>query len=53
MEESLRRLKKARGTDKEKEKAGGVTDSDKIRTQIIIDIDNFNSQVRKASFYHL
>lgn len=46
MEESLRRLKKARGTDKEKEKSGGVTDSDKIRTQIIIDIENFNSQMQ-------
>ncbi|RUS91395.1 hypothetical protein EGW08_000825 [Elysia chlorotica] len=46
MEESLRRLKKARGADKEKEKGGGVTDSDKIRTQIIIDIENFNSQMQ-------
>ncbi|GFO30259.1 conserved oligomeric Golgi complex subunit 2 [Plakobranchus ocellatus] len=45
MEDSLRRLKKARGTDKDKEKAGVVTDSDKIRTQIIIDIDSFNSQM--------
>ncbi|CAL1540061.1 unnamed protein product [Lymnaea stagnalis] len=46
MEESLRRLKKARGGEKEKEKAG-VGDSDKIRTQIIIDIQSFHSQMQE------
>uniref|UniRef100_A0A0B7BG98 Conserved oligomeric Golgi complex subunit 2 n=1 Tax=Arion vulgaris TaxID=1028688 RepID=A0A0B7BG98_9EUPU len=45
MEESLRRLKKARGGDKEKEKGGGISDSDKIRSQIIIDIKTFLGQV--------
>ncbi|CAG5132349.1 unnamed protein product, partial [Candidula unifasciata] len=45
MEESLRRLKKARGGEKEKEKTGGVSDSDKIRTQIIIDIKSFLQQM--------
>lgn len=45
MEESLSRLKKARGKDKDKEKSGGVSDSDKIRTQIIIDIKSFHDQV--------
>lgn len=46
MEESLRRLKKARGGEKEKEKTG-VSDSDKIRTQIIIDIQSFHSQMQE------
>lgn len=45
MEESLRRLKKARGGEKEKEKTGGVSDSDKIRNQLIIDIKSFQNQV--------
>ncbi|KAI8784556.1 conserved oligomeric Golgi complex subunit 2 [Biomphalaria glabrata] len=45
MEESLRRLKKARGGEKEKEKTGGVSDSDKIRNQLIIDIKSFQNQM--------
>ncbi|XP_059157216.1 conserved oligomeric Golgi complex subunit 2-like [Physella acuta] len=44
MEESLRRLKKARGGEKEKEKSG-FSDSDKIRTQLIIDIRSFHKQM--------
>ncbi|KAH9496136.1 Conserved oligomeric Golgi complex subunit 2 [Bulinus truncatus] len=47
MEESLRRLKKARGGEKEKEKTGGNSDSDKIRTQLIIDIKSFQSQMEE------
>ncbi|XP_012942407.1 conserved oligomeric Golgi complex subunit 2 [Aplysia californica] len=47
MEESLRRLRKARGGEKEKEKSGGVSDSDKIRTQIIIDINSFHEQMKQ------
>ena len=49
MEESLSRLKKARGKDKDKEKSG-VSDSDKIRAQIIIDINSFHDQVSFCLF---
>lgn len=44
MEDSLKRLKKVRGTDKG---AGsqGLTDDDKIRQQIILDIDNYGQQI--------
>ena len=43
MEESLSRLKKARGG--KDGKTGGMKDSDKIRTQIVIDISSFHNQV--------
>ncbi|XP_060063002.1 conserved oligomeric Golgi complex subunit 2-like [Ylistrum balloti] len=44
MEDSLKRLKRVRGTDKG---AGsqGLTDDDKIRQQIILDIDSYGQQV--------
>lgn len=44
VEDSLKRLKKNRGTDKS---AGsqGMTDDDKIRQQFIVDIENFEAQV--------
>ncbi|CAG2199435.1 COG2 [Mytilus edulis] len=44
MEESLKRLKKGRGTDKS---AGsqGFTDDDKIRQQVMIDIENYGQQI--------
>ena len=44
MEDSLKRLKKVRGT----EKAGGsqgMTDDDKIRQQLILDIISYGDQV--------
>ncbi|XP_033733941.1 conserved oligomeric Golgi complex subunit 2-like isoform X2 [Pecten maximus] len=44
MEDSLKRLKRVRGTDKG---AGsqGLTDDDKIRHQIILDIDSYGQQI--------
>lgn len=44
VEDSLKRLKKNRGTDKN---AGnqGMTDDDKIRQQFIVDIESFGAQV--------
>ncbi|OWF56425.1 conserved oligomeric Golgi complex subunit 2-like isoform X2 [Mizuhopecten yessoensis] len=44
MEDSLKRLKRVRGTDKG---AGsqGLTDDDKIRQQIILDIDSYGQQI--------
>ncbi|XP_045170121.2 conserved oligomeric Golgi complex subunit 2-like [Mercenaria mercenaria] len=46
MEESLKRLKKGRGQEKT---AGshGITDDDKIRQQLILDITNYGTQVSK------
>ncbi|XP_071080140.1 conserved oligomeric Golgi complex subunit 2-like isoform X1 [Haliotis cracherodii] len=44
MEDSLKRLKKARGTDKTGG-GQGISDDDKIRQQLIIDIANFGEQV--------
>ncbi|XP_022332171.2 conserved oligomeric Golgi complex subunit 2-like [Crassostrea virginica] len=45
VEDSLKRLKKNRGTDKS---AGsqGMTDDDKIRQQFIVDIENFEAQLK-------
>lgn len=42
MEESLKRLKKGRGTDKVSQ---GFTDDDKIRQQVVIDIESYGQQV--------
>lgn len=46
MEESLKRLKKGRGTDKSSG-SQGFTDDDKIRQQVMIDIENYGQQVCK------
>ncbi|KAK3093714.1 hypothetical protein FSP39_019157 [Pinctada imbricata] len=45
MEESLKRLKKVRGTDKSSGNQG-PTDDDKIRHQFILDIEHYGKQVR-------
>lgn len=45
MEDSLKRLKKARGTGTNAS-LHGVTDDDKIRLQLIIDIDSYGEQVQ-------
>ena len=44
MEDSLKRLKKGRGT--EKSGSQGMTDDDKIRQQLILDIGYYGDQVR-------
>lgn len=44
MEDSLKKLRKVRGTDKSSG-SQGMTDDDKIRTQLVIDIENYGSQV--------
>ncbi|VDI16150.1 conserved oligomeric Golgi complex subunit 2 [Mytilus galloprovincialis] len=44
MEESLKRLKKGRGTDKSSG-SQGFTDDDKIRQQVMIDIENYGQQI--------
>ncbi|KAH3850726.1 conserved oligomeric Golgi complex subunit 2-like [Dreissena polymorpha] len=44
MEESLKRLKKVRGTEKTTG-SQGMSDDDKIRKQLIIDIENFGEQM--------
>ena len=43
MEDSLKRLKKGRGT--EKTGSQGMTDDDKIRQQLIVDICYYGDQV--------
>ena len=47
MEESLRRLKKARdrGLNTGAESSGGLSDDDKIRLQISLDVEYFGQQV--------
>ena len=45
MEESLKRLKKVRGTDKG-QGSHGMSDDDKIRQQLILDIQHFGTQVK-------
>lgn len=48
MEESLKRLKKVRGSEKNLDKMAntqGLSDDDKIRSQIIIDIEELEKQV--------
>ncbi|ESO93530.1 hypothetical protein LOTGIDRAFT_232605 [Lottia gigantea] len=46
MEESLKRLKKARGTDKSSDSnSHGMSDDDKVRQQIILDIDCYGNQI--------
>ena len=45
MEESLKRLKKVRGSEKASS-TQGLSDDDKIRSQIIIDIEELGRQVR-------
>lgn len=49
MEESLKRLKKGRGTDKSSG-SHGFTDDDKIRQQVVLDIENYGQQVRPSIF---
>ena len=44
MEDSLKRLKKVRGTDKG-QGSTGMSDDDKIRQQLILDINSFGEQV--------
>lgn len=44
MEDSLKRLKKVRGTDKSVGNQG-MTDDDKIRQQLILDITSYGNQV--------
>ena len=44
MEESLKRLKKGRGTDKSSG-SHGFTDDDKIRQQVVLDIENYGQQI--------
>lgn len=44
VEDSLKRLKKNRGTDKNASNQG-MTDDDKIRQQFIVDIESFGAQV--------
>jgi hypothetical protein len=48
MEESLKRLKKVRGSEKALDKMSassqGLSDDDKIRSQIIIDIEELGKQ---------
>ena len=44
MEDSLKRLKKVRGTDKGSG-AQGMSDDDKIRYQLVLDIENYGDQV--------
>lgn len=46
MEESLKRLKKVRGSEKASS-TQGLSDDDKIRSQIIIDIEELGRQVRR------
>lgn len=50
MEDSLKRLKKVRGTDKSLG-TQGMSDDDKIRQQLILDITSYSEQVCK--FYNL
>ena len=48
MEDSLKRLKKGRGT--EKSGSQGLTDDDKIRQQLILDIGYYGDQVCRGDF---
>merc|ERR1711972_867604 len=41
MEESLRKLKKVRAPGGEKDKSGGLSDDDKIRLQLYLDVSFF------------
>ena len=49
MEESLKRLKKGRGTDKSSG-SHGFTDDDKIRQQVVLDIENYGQQVNTINY---
>ncbi|KAG7170065.1 Conserved oligomeric Golgi complex subunit 2-like [Homarus americanus] len=51
MEESLKRLKRARdrGAQGGAEVSGGLSDDDKIRIQICLDVEYFGSQIRALS----
>ncbi|KAL4237416.1 Conserved oligomeric Golgi complex subunit 2 [Mactra antiquata] len=46
MEDSLKRLKKVRGTEKSSG-SQGISDDDKIRQQLILDITNYGDQMSK------
>ncbi|XP_061173023.1 conserved oligomeric Golgi complex subunit 2-like [Saccostrea echinata] len=46
VEDSLKRLKKNRGSDKSSGNQG-MTDDDKIREQFIVDIDNYSAQLNQ------
>ncbi|XP_041354010.1 conserved oligomeric Golgi complex subunit 2-like [Gigantopelta aegis] len=45
MEDSLKRLKKARGSDKSSGGTHGMTDDDKIRQQLCVDVATFGKEV--------
>lgn len=49
MEDSLKRLKKVRGTDKSTGNQG-MSDDDKIRQQLILDISSYGKQVKYYYF---
>nr|XP_053656566.1 conserved oligomeric Golgi complex subunit 2-like [Cherax quadricarinatus] len=51
MEESLKRLKRARdrGAQGGAEVSGGLSDDDKIRIQICLDVEYFGSQMKTLS----
>lgn len=49
MEDSLKRLKKVRGTDKSSG-TQGMSDDDKIRQQLILDITSYGDQVNDNIF---
>lgn len=53
MEESLKRLKRARdrGAQGGAEITGGLSDDDKIRMQICLDVEFFGSQVQGIFIY--
>lgn len=53
MEESLKRLKRARdrGAQGGAEVTGGLSDDDKIRMQICLDVEFFGNQVQEISIF--
>lgn len=55
MEESLKRLKRARdrGGQGGSETSSGLSDDDKIRIQICLDVEYYGNQVRKFVWYSI
>lgn len=51
MEDSLKRLKKARDKPLTTITVSGVSDDDKIRLQLALDVENFGKQVGTDIFY--
>lgn len=49
MEESLRRLKKVKGQNAVSDSSSGLTDDDKIRLQLQLDVDFFVQKVGEIS----